>query len=57
MVRHAHSLYLNETSKLTRNVGIDIDWEFPTDATQGQNFVLLLQAVRQVCYRGSTHNR
>ncbi|KAI6358233.1 Endochitinase 46 [Pyricularia grisea] len=26
--------------------GIDIDWEYPADATQGQNMVLLLQAVR-----------
>ncbi|KFA64330.1 hypothetical protein S40285_02925 [Stachybotrys chlorohalonatus IBT 40285] len=26
--------------------GIDVDWEYPTDATQAANMVLLLQAVR-----------
>ncbi|KAI9149142.1 Chitinase 1 [Paramyrothecium foliicola] len=26
--------------------GIDIDWEYPTDATQASNMILLLQAVR-----------
>nr|AAV98691.1 basic chitinase [Akanthomyces lecanii] len=26
--------------------GIDIDWEYPADATQAQNMILLLQAVR-----------
>ena len=28
--------------------GIDIDWEFPANPTDQQNFVLLLQAVRSV---------
>lgn len=27
--------------------GIDVDWEYPADATQADNMVLLLQAVRQ----------
>lgn len=27
--------------------GIDIDWEYPADATEAQNFILLLQACRQ----------
>jgi chitinase len=27
--------------------GIDVDWEYPTDATQASNMILLLQAVRQ----------
>ncbi|ATY67226.1 chitinase 1 precursor [Cordyceps militaris] len=26
--------------------GIDVDWEYPADATQAQNMILLLQAVR-----------
>ena len=28
--------------------GIDIDWEFPQNENEGQNFVLLLQAVREL---------
>ncbi|KAK7969727.1 Chitinase 1 [Apiospora saccharicola] len=37
--------------------GIDLDWEYPADAEQGQHFVLLLKACREALDRFSFQHR
>lgn len=31
-------------------IGLDIDWEYPKDATEAQNYVDLLAEIRKVCH-------